>query len=392
MRRAVHFGAGNIGRGFLGQLYFESGFETTFVDVSEKLIEEINRRGQYPIRLVAEFTKTITVGHVRAVHADDTAAVAEAVAKADIASTAVGVNVLGNVAPPLAAGLVKRFETRPGKTLDVLICENLLHGSDFLRERVRALLEPKWHEDLARRVGFVEASIGRMVPIMTPEQMAEDPLLVCVEPYCELPVDRDGFRGMVPPIRNLHPKPNFQAYVERKLFVHNCGHAAAAYLGHLRGHEYIWEAMADDAVRHEVSATMGETCAALQRRYGLPESDLRDHAADLAARFANRALGDQIARVGADPVRKLGRADRLIGAMALCRSEEVECPHVAMVAAAALRFDPPGDPTARRVRELVAERGVRGAILALSGLPDDSPLVQAVVEADRRLDIWLGSV
>lgn len=391
MRRAVHFGAGNIGRGFLGQLYYESGFETTFVDVSQDLIDEINRRGEYPIQLVAEFSKTITIANVRAVHADDTAGVADAVARADIASTAVGVNVLANVAAPLAAGLAKRFETRPGKTLDVLICENLLHGSDFLRERVRLALEPRWHEDLARRVGFVEASVGRMVPIMTPEQIAEDPLLVCVEPYCELPVDRDGFRGMVPPIRNLHPKPNFQAYVERKLFVHNCGHAAAAYLGHLRGHTFIWEAMADDSVRRAVSETMGETCRALQRRYGLPESELRDHAADLVARFANRALGDQIARVGGDPVRKLGRSDRLIGAMTLCQAEGVDSPNVAMVSAAALRFDVPGDQSARQVRELVAERGVAGAVAALAGLPVDSPVVEAVVQADRRLDVWLKS-
>ncbi|HPJ99686.1 MAG TPA: mannitol-1-phosphate 5-dehydrogenase, partial [Candidatus Hydrogenedentes bacterium] len=50
MKRALQFGAGNIGRGFLGQLYYESGYAATFVDVLDDVVRALNERGEYPLR------------------------------------------------------------------------------------------------------------------------------------------------------------------------------------------------------------------------------------------------------------------------------------------------------------------------------------------------------
>jgi len=231
--KAVQFGAGNIGRGFLGQLFFESGYETTFVDVVEEILSALEQRREYPLRIVGETSETLRIGNVNAVHAGDTEAVSEALAEADFAATAVGVKILPHVAPNIARGLAKRFERFGARALNIIVCENMIDAGPYLREQVRSHLDARWHADLDAHVGFVEASIGRMVPIMTPEMKAEDPLLVCVEEYCELPVDAQGFRGEVPPLKNMRPGRNFKGYVERKLFVHNAGHAATAYLGYL---------------------------------------------------------------------------------------------------------------------------------------------------------------
>ena len=51
-KKAVMYGAGSIGRGFIGQLFSESGYETIFIDVNEELIRNLNERGQYSIRFV----------------------------------------------------------------------------------------------------------------------------------------------------------------------------------------------------------------------------------------------------------------------------------------------------------------------------------------------------
>ena len=268
-RQAVQFGAGNIGRGFLGQLYFESGYHTTFVDVMDDLVEELNRRGEYPLRIVGDTQHTVTIRDVSAIHADDVDAVADALARADLASTAVGVSVLPQIAPLIAAGVARRFKHDDASPLNFIVCENLIGAEPFLRNQVRGHLAAPFHEALTERVGFVEASIGRMVPIMTAEEKAEDPLLVCVEPYCELPVDRAGFKGPVPVLENMQPRPNFDAYVERKLFVHNMSHATAAYLGYLRGHEYVWQAVEDGTVRREVEAALAETCWGLVAKHGI---------------------------------------------------------------------------------------------------------------------------
>ena len=51
--KAVMYGAGNIGRGFIGQRFFLSGYETTFIDVNADAVNAINEAGKYPIYAIA---------------------------------------------------------------------------------------------------------------------------------------------------------------------------------------------------------------------------------------------------------------------------------------------------------------------------------------------------
>jgi len=385
VKQAVQFGAGNIGRGFLGQLYFESGYRTTFVDVIPEVVEGLQRRGAYPLRIVGASPRELVISNVTALSSLDTEAVADALAAADIAATAVGVNVLPRIAPVLAAGIARRFTHPDSAPLNIIVCENLIDAGPFLRDQVRAHLDARFHAVLDDRVGFVEASIGRMVPIMTPEQRAEDPLLVCVEAYCDLPVDANGFRGPIPPLAHMMPRSNFKAYVERKLFVHNAGHAATAYLGYLRGHEYIWQAIADPLIRAEADAAMAETCMGLSQKHGMPLGDLQAHWADLVERFQNKALGDQILRVAADPVRKLGPRDRLIGSALMCLDQGVEPNHVAFAAAAAMLYDPPQDAAAQRLQDIRAQGGLDAVLKQVCQLPGESRLAGMIRAGAERL-------
>ncbi|MCW5940651.1 MAG: hypothetical protein KIS66_00370 [Fimbriimonadaceae bacterium] len=384
MPRAVHIGAGNIGRGFLGQLYFESGYQTTFVDVNPSVIDALHRLGEYPIRIAEAETRTVLVRHVDAIPATDSLRVARAVREAQIASIAVGVNALERLVPVLAASIEHRL-LATDQPLDFIVCENLLHAEQTLRKAIRPRLPAALRADFDARIGFVEASIGRMVPIMTDEQKQAHPLLVCVEAYCELPVDAAAFRGTIPSIANLKPERNFVAYVERKLYVHNCGHATAAFLGHWLGLTYVWEAMDVPWVRVLTERAMAATCLALHRRRGLPLDELTLHAEDLRRRFGNRALNDQIARIGADPRRKLGHDDRLVGAMRMCAEQGVPYDAIALATAAAMRFFAAGDPTADEVRTLYEREGPRAVLAAFGNVAADAPISDAVAEADKRL-------
>jgi mannitol-1-phosphate 5-dehydrogenase len=384
LKKAVHFGAGNIGRGFLGQLYFESGYDTTFVDVVEEVVSALHARRGYPLRIVEETETTLQIGRVDAVNGNDLDAVARALAEADIASTAVGVNVLPHIAGAIARGIERRFSA-PNPPLNIIVCENLIHAGSYLREQVRAHLAPHLHAALDEKVGFVEASIGRMVPVMTNAQKAEDSLLVCVEPYCELPVDANGFKGPVPEIAHMKALPNFGAYVERKLFVHNLSHAATAYLGYLRGHEFIWQAIRDDQVRAAVDAATAESCRALAHKHGLDKAGLDAHRADLIRRYHNRALGDQVARVARDPMRKLGPNDRLIGAARMCLDQGMDPEHIAYVAAAALRYDAADDPSAQNIQSIRKERGIDGILREICQVGPDSRLAALIGQGTERL-------
>lgn len=379
-KKAIQFGAGNIGRGFLGQLFFESGYETTFVDVVDEVIEALNQRHAYPLRIVGEEMETRNVGNASALHAGNQEAVAQAIAEADIGATAVGVGVLPRIAPALAAGIAKRFEDPGAPPLNFIMCENLIGAGPYMREQVRQHLDAELHSALDEKIGFVEASIGRMVPIMTEAQKREDPLLVCVEPYCELPVDAAGFKGTIPELKNMKPMRKFDAYVERKLFVHNMTHATAAYLGYLRGHEYIWQTVEDKAIVAEVREAAKETCEGLHRKHRLDLGELHEHAEDLLKRYRNKALGDQVARIGKDPVRKLGPNDRLIGSCHMCLEQGIEPVHVARGAAAALYFDAPGDPTAPRVQDLMANGGAKSVLQKICGLEGEDAVTRLILD------------
>ncbi|HRK36251.1 MAG TPA: mannitol-1-phosphate 5-dehydrogenase [Candidatus Hydrogenedentes bacterium] len=386
MKKALQFGAGNIGRGFLGQLFFESGYATTFVDVTQPLIDALNARGGYPIRILGDHPETLLIENVRALNSRDVDAVAQSLAESDLAATAVGVNVLPRIAPAIAAGIERRFESADHKPLNIIVCENLLDAGPILREHVQGHLPHRFHGVLEEHVGFVEASIGRMVPVMNDVMRAEDELLIGVEAYCELPVDKAGFRGPIPTIKNMQPRENFSAYVERKLFVHNAGHAVTAYLGYHKGCEYIWQAIADEAVRAEVDAAMSESCAGLVRKHGMDVAALEAHKNDLLRRFANRQLGDQVERVARDPIRKLGSRDRLVGAALMCLNQGIAPEHLAFAAAAAIRYDHPADPAAQQIQELFRKDGLASVLRAFCGIQPESELGTLIAAGMSQLE------
>jgi mannitol-1-phosphate 5-dehydrogenase len=321
----VMYGCGNIGRGFIGALFALSGYEVTFIDIADELVDRLHIERKYPVRIVsgAGF-EDIEIGEVDAVNGKDTERAAGLIAEADIMATAVGVNVLKFIAPIIAAGIRKRLAVG-GKPLNIIICENLMDANVILGEMIREHLSKEEGELFDRSVGLVEASIGRMVPVQTPEMQAGNPLRVCVERYGFLPVDRDAFRGAIPKMKNMVPFSPFDFYLKRKLYVHNMGHAVCAYLGGFMGFEYIWAAAGNPDIQLVAQNAMLESAQALSVRYKVPITGIIDHIDDLLLRFSNAALGDTCRRVGADPVRKLSPKDRLIGAASFCLEQGI-CP------------------------------------------------------------------
>jgi mannitol-1-phosphate 5-dehydrogenase len=389
MKKLVQFGAGSIGRSFIGQLFGRAGYEVVFVDIDAGLVESLNARREYHVEIRDEIPDRLTIRNVRAVVARDIRAVVDEIASADILGTAVGKNALAELVPLLVLGLRRRLKAgRP--PIDIIICENILAGAAFLRNRLEAAL-PK---DFPREAmpGLVETSIGKMVPIMPEEARRNDPLLVYAEAYNSLIVDRRGFKSQVPDVHGLEPKDNMRAYVERKSFIHNLGHAMTAYLSSAedRGHTYTWEAMADEDIRHRVRRAMVESGQALARAYPkeFNKSGLEAHIDDLLKRFGNIYLGDTIHRVGRDVRRKLARDDRLIGAMRFQLSRGVTPHQTAEGAAAACFFhEPDADGHLYADDEIfirtVLPRGIDTILETVCSLSPDDVLDKRVMDLIR---------
>ena len=334
-KTAVMIGAGNIGRGFVGAAFAASGYETVFIDVDESLVDEINTRGEYSVRTLlpdGDVTDTIVTG-VRAVNGQDRQA-ADCIADADICATAVGVRAMPHVAPLIAMGLTARART-DARPLNTIVCENMIDAGAKMREHVLTLLPSGIVSAIDAIAAFPEAVIGRMTPIQTPEMKGDDPLRVCVEKYAFLPVDKAAFKGNIPKIEGLVALDNFEYYVKRKLFIHNLGHAAVAYLGLIKGYKYIADAAEDADILLIAEGAMRESAAALNFDNSGDKANLDRSISSLIYRFSNRALGDTCERVAADPLRKLGGEDRIVGAMKNCGKFGLPYHHISAVAAAA---------------------------------------------------------
>ena len=376
--KAVMYGGGNIGRGFIGMLFSMSGYEVTFIDVAQPVIDGLNRDGRYPVRIVSnEGHEDIEVEHVRAVNGNDREAAAEAIAEADVMATAVGVNVLKFIVPNLAEG-IRRRRARQGGPLNIIICENLVDANRVLEKLLKAELTKEEAAWLDENIGLVEASIGRMVPVQTEEMKAGNPLRVCVERYGFLPVDKAAFRGEIPEIKNMVPYEPFDYYIRRKLYVHNMGHAVCAYLGLYTHREYIYEAIEDSCIQNIVQNAMLESALALSKAYQMPVELLVRHFQDLLSRFKNQALKDTCARVGGDPKRKLSHTDRLIGSSLLCLEHGVQPVFISVGTAGAVY---------EYIREAGAQQCVKEARQVLSMISDlekDSPLLDLVLPLYQR--------
>ena len=385
----VQFGAGNIGRSFIGRLFAEAGYRVVFIDVDSRLVSLLNERRSYPVVVKQNDRpdQVRLIGGVSAIDGRDREAVIDVLTQADGMATSVGQRGLQAVLPLLAAALELRAANN-APPLDLIIAENLRSGAAWFRQNLGPLLPEGF--DLDSRLGLVETSIGKMVPIMPQDALNEDPLQLFAEPYDTLIVDRLGFRREVPALAGLKPVNNIAAWVDRKLFLHNMSHAALAYLGYQANPALIccWQAMELPAVVDAVRAALLQSAAALNRAYpdDLSQEELAAHADDLLNRYRNRALGDTLHRVGRDLGRKLAREDRLIGACLLAAKHGLPFDGLVPPIRAALKFAAPDEQgrvgeADQRILQAVAERGPRAVLCEIAGLDAGQSIDQRVLQA-----------
>ncbi len=376
--KALHFGAGNIGRGFIGKLLADAGIGLTFADVNQTVLDALNARHSYQVRVVGEQEQIDTVSGVDAVNStsDD---VVTLIAQVDLVTTAVGPVVLERIAPAIAKGLALRKSQGNARPLNIIACENMVRGTSQLKTHVfNALAEDDkaWVES---HIGFVDSAVDRIVP--PSESAANDPLEVTVETFSEWIVDKTQFKGDLPAIAGMELTDNLMAFVERKLFTLNTGHAITAYLGKLAGHQTIRDAILDEKIRLVVRGAMEESGAVLIKRYGFDDAKHAAYIEKILGRFENPYLKDDVERVGRQPLRKLSAGDRLI--KPLLGTLEYGLPHQNLVLgiAAAMQFRSADDPQAQELAQLIADKGPQAALAQVSGLDANSDVVAEAVNA-----------
>lgn len=380
--KAIHFGAGNIGRGFIGKVLSDAGIKVTFADVNETVVNALIARNEYDVNVVGAECVIEKVSNVTAINSTSPEIV-KLIAESDLVTTAVGPTVLNIIAKTIANAIELRLNSGNNSPLNIIACENMVRGTSQLKAEVFKYLPESLHAKSDQSIGFVDSAVDRIVP---PAEAGEtDPLAVTVETFSEWIVDQTQFKGEIPTIKGMECTDNLMAFVERKLFTLNTGHLITAYLGVLAGHETIKESIEDDAIRADVTAAMQESGEVLIRRYGFDREAHAAYIQKILGRFANPYLRDEVDRVGRQPIRKLSANDRLIKPLNGTLEYGLPNGHLVKGIAAAFLYKNEDDPQAVELQAMFAEKGLAETLAHYSGLAVDSETVKLVEQAYESL-------
>lgn len=375
MKTAIMFGAGNIGRGFIGMLLAQADYKVVFADVNEMIINRLAEDQAYTVHIMDVDKKDYRIENVTGILSTGTEIVEE-IAKAEVLTTAVGLVILPRIAPAIANGIKMRKANGSTEALNIIACENAIRASSQLKAHVYALLDDEEKAYCDTYVGFPDCSVDRIVPPVR----NEIPTDVVVESYYEWNVEKASFKGEIPAIAGMNLADNLEAYIERKLFTLNTGHCITAYLGVQKGYKTIKESIEDPEIYDIVHTAMEQSGAGLVKKHSFDAEAHAKYIDKIIKRFKNPYLEDDVTRVGREPKRKLSATDRLVKPTMTAAGYGFPVDKLIVGIGAALHYNNPEDPQSVEVQALVAEKGAKEAFKELSGVEDETILAQ-VAEA-----------
>ena len=357
-KKAIHFGGGNIGRGFVAEFLHNSGYEVVFIDVIDSLIDTLQKTPSYEVTEIGPDGETkFTIDNFRAINSKhEMDKVIQEIATADTVTCAVGPNILKFIAEPIAKGIEARKEDH---WLAVIACENAIGATD-IKEKAR----------------FANSAIDRIVPLQ-PENSGMN---VKIEKFYEWCVEEKPFDGHPPPIKGVHYVDDLQPYIERKLFTVNTGHATAAYYGYNAGKKYIHEVLQDDRLHDIVQSVLKETAHLICTKHKhIPRKEQEDYVQAIVKRISNPVLEDVVTRVGRAPLRKLSRKERFIGPAAHLAEIDERVDSLIGGIEMALRFqNVEGDEESAELAQKLKSMSAKEATKDITGLEESHPLFKRV--------------
>ncbi|KAL2107609.1 hypothetical protein VUR80DRAFT_5002 [Thermomyces stellatus] len=384
-KKAVHFGAGNIGRGFVACFLHESDYEVVFADVVEPLVNSINNEPSYKvIEVGVEGTDEKTITNYRAINSrSDEDKLIDEIATADVVTCSVGPTILKFIAPPIAKGIDKRSEDLP--PLAVIACENAIGATDTLASFIK---DPSNTPEArlsthSKRARYANSAIDRIVPAQDPDSG----LNVKLEKFYEWVVDKRPFEEHgIPTIKGIHWVDNLEPFIERKLYTVNTGHATAAYHGYNRGKKTVDEALRDEFINGQVRKALQETSELIISKHGISEAAQKEYAEKIVNRISNPHLADAVERVGRAPIRKLGRKERFVGPASQLAEMGKDVTALLDAAEMAFRFqNVEGDEESAELAKIVANSSVGEIVVKVCGLEPKDKLYDRMVEVAKKV-------
>lgn len=384
-KKAVHFGAGNIGRGFVACFLHNSGYEVVFADVVDAVVDKLNAQPSYKvIEVGAEGTTENVITNYRAINSKTHELdLIDEIATADVVTCSVGPNILKFIAPVIAKGIDRR--SNDATPLAVIACENMINATDSLAEHIKSPKNTPEHriEDHHERARYANSAIDRIVPAQDPDAGLD----VKLEKFYEWVVEKTPFEDhSVPSIEGINWVDNLEPYIERKLYTVNTGHATAAYHGYNRKKRTVYDALQDKQIHAEVRKALINTSNLITAKHGIPEDQQAAYVKKIIMRISNPHLEDAVERVGRAPLRKLSRKERFIGPAAELAEKDEDCSALLEAAEMAFRFqNVEEDEESKELAKIMAEHDPHTVVTQVCGLTPNEKLFPKVVQIVERV-------
>lgn len=384
--KCVILGAGKIARGFIGHLLYLSDIPFIFVEKFDGLVDLLNERGQYTVNILGNSEKNCVVKGVKAISFADTEKVAEAIADADAVFTSVGGKNLGDLVPLLVKGIERKAEK--GGNLNVVTCENWKLPATILKNGVEEAISEEAKEYFHTHVGITEAVIMRSAIESSPELLKQDPLIVNVQDFWELPVDASRIVGSLPDIKGLKLIESFTGFLERKFYTYNAANGTTSYLGALLGYEKIADAAHDERILKILDGVYQETAQALSKKHHFPLEEQLAFTLTSKRKLQDYTIVDFIERNARDPLRKLGPDDRLVGSARLVLEYGIKPDNLCIAIAAAIYYKSENDEFARELVRIRTEEGIDAVLENVCKLEPNGELGMLIKEKIALLKEW----
>ena len=352
----VIFGAGKIARGFIGHLLYLSNIPFTFVEKADVLADLINERGQYTVNILGAPEKNCVVKGAKALKFSQAEEIAEAIANADAVFNAVGGKNLNEIVPFMVKGIERKAQR--GGQLNFITCENWKQPADILRRGVEAAIREEARPYFEANVGITEAVIMRSAIESDPELLKQDPLIVNVQDFWELPLDASRLKGQLPDIMGLKLIDSFTGFLERKFYTYNAANGTVSFLGALMGYKHIADAAHDERILEILEGVYSETARALSLKHNFPLDEQMAFTRTSKRKLQDYAIVDFVERNARDPMRKLGPDDRLVGSARLVYSFGIMPENLCTSIAAAIYYTNDADEFALALRNMRENQGI----------------------------------
>lgn len=360
----LHFGAGNIGRGFIGELLNKSNYHVTFVDINENIVNNLKNKETYTIKILDNNIEEVTVNNFDAINiSTEQERLADYINKVDLITTSIGPNILPIIAKNIAQGLKIKVKSNNTKMMDIIACENMIEGTSFLKNEIFNHLTDEEKIFINKYVGFPNSAVDRIVPA----QQHEDVLLVEVEKFCEWVVEKDKIKlDNNKNIEGVNYVNDLAPFIERKLFTVNTGHAALSYVANYKGIKLVSEGATDEEVRQHFIKVLEETSALLIKKWNFSKEDMDSYREKTIKRFENKLIVDNVTRICRTPIRKLGYNERFIKPIRECVNLNMPYNSLAKTCAYILKFEDNSDEQAVKLQQLLKEKTVKEVILEIT--------------------------